>query len=110
MTPQRLKSFEEVKDEAAKKLRETQERTLLAKKGQELVDKLRSGETLGDLALKFGVEIVQSAPLKRSSKIDNLPLPAGTAIRDLCPSGGGYGPPAQRDPAARERDEADGLV
>lgn len=44
------------------------------------------------------------------SKIDNMPVRAGTVIRDLCPSGGGYGPPEKRDPAARRRDIEDGLV
>ncbi len=73
ITPERLKSFDEVKDEAAKKLRETEERTLLAKKGQELVDKLRSGEKLADLALSFGVEIVESKPLKRTARDADLP-------------------------------------
>ncbi len=72
ITPERLKSFEEVKDEAAKKLHETEERTLLAKKGQELVDKLRSGEKLADLALSFGVEIVESNALKRTARDADL--------------------------------------
>ena len=72
ITPERLKSFEEVKDEAAKKLHETEERTLLAKKGQELVDKLRSGEKLADLALSFGVEIVESNALKRNARDADL--------------------------------------
>ncbi len=73
ITPERLKSFEEVKDEAAKKLRETEERTLLSKKGQELVDKLRSGEKLADLALSFGVEIVESNALKRNARDADFP-------------------------------------
>ena len=42
-----------------------------------------------------GVEIVEPKSGKTkllSSKIDNLPVKKGTIIRDLCPSGGGYGP------------------
>ncbi len=44
------------------------------------------------------------------SKIDNMAVRAGTVIRDLCPSGGGFGPPEKRAEAARRRDEAAGLV
>lgn len=73
VTPQRLKSFEEVKDEAVKKLHETEERALLAKKGQELVDKLRSGEKLADLASSFGIEVVESNPLKRTDRDAKIP-------------------------------------
>lgn len=45
-----------------------------------------------------------------SSKIDNMPVRAGTIIRDLCPCGGGYGDPAKRERVLREHDLADGLV
>ncbi len=45
-----------------------------------------------------------------SSKIDNMPVKAGTIIRDLCPSGGGFGPPEKRDPEARRRDIEDDLL
>lgn len=45
-----------------------------------------------------------------SSKIDNMPVKAGTIIRDLCPCGGGFGPPEKRLPELRERDIADKLV
>ncbi len=44
------------------------------------------------------------------SKIDNMAVRAGTVIRDLCPSGGGFGPVENRSPEARERDREDGLV
>jgi N-methylhydantoinase B len=45
-----------------------------------------------------------------SSKIDNLSVKAGTVIRDLCPSGGGFGKPELRSKEARQDDLADGLV
>jgi len=45
-----------------------------------------------------------------SSKIDNMPVRAGTVIRDLCPSGGGFGPPEKRNPTARQHDIEDDLV
>ncbi len=45
-----------------------------------------------------------------SSKIDNMPVKVGTIVRDLCPCGGGFGPPEKRDPALRASDRADDLV
>jgi N-methylhydantoinase B len=45
-----------------------------------------------------------------SSKIDNMFVKRGTIIRDLCPSGGGFGPPASRSQQARQADIDDGLV
>jgi N-methylhydantoinase B len=45
-----------------------------------------------------------------SSKIDNMAVKAGTIVRDLCPCGGGFGPPHKRNPEMRDRDRADGLV
>jgi len=44
------------------------------------------------------------------SKIDNIPVKAGTILRDLCPSGGGFGPPEQRVSRLVEQDREDGLV
>ncbi len=76
VTPQRLKPFEDVKDEAIKKLLETEERSLLAKKGQELVDKLRNGEKLTDLASSFDLEVVESKPLKRIDQDAKIPSAA----------------------------------
>ena len=45
-----------------------------------------------------------------SSKIDNMYVKEGTIIRDLCPSGGGFGPPSKRSAQARQEDIDDGLV
>jgi len=45
-----------------------------------------------------------------SSKIDNMYVKAGTVIRDLCPSGGGFGSPKERSREARQRDQDDGLI
>ena len=44
------------------------------------------------------------------SKIDNLPVRAGTIVRDLCPSGGGFGPPQLRDTNWIKRDQEDDLI
>jgi len=71
--PQRQKDFDEVKQEAAKKWRENEERSILVKKGQELVDKLRAGEPLAKLAEEFGIEEKKSEPLKRAARNTGLP-------------------------------------
>jgi len=42
--------------------------------------------------------------------ISNLSLKAGDVLRTVSPSGGGYGLPEQRDPAAVREDVLDGLV
>lgn len=73
VTPQRQKDFDEVTDEAKKKWHESAERTILVKKGQELVDKLRAGETIAKLAEEFGVEKKETTPLKRSTLDSGLP-------------------------------------
>ena len=38
------------------------------------------------------------------------PIQPGALIELLMPGGGGYGPPAERDPALRERDHLEGYV
>jgi len=45
-----------------------------------------------------------------SSKIDNMAVKAGTVVRDLCPCGGGFGPPELRVEELRIRDKENGLV
>ncbi|MEM8744372.1 MAG: SurA N-terminal domain-containing protein [Pseudomonadota bacterium] len=74
--PQRQKELDEVKKDAAEKWRENEERTILVKKGQELVDKLRGGESLAKLAEEYGVEEKKTEPLKRSSRSGGLPSAA----------------------------------
>lgn len=73
VTPERQKLFEDVKQDAVTKWRETELRTLLSSKGQELVDKLRGGSSLGDLAQQFELEVKDSKPLKRTDRADDLP-------------------------------------
>lgn len=65
-----------------------------------------NGATGGVMILNPGDEEGRLLP----SKIDNMPVRSGTVIRDLCPSGGGYGPPTLRAPAARQQDQESGLV
>ncbi len=73
VTPVRLKPFEDVKPDVETKWRETQLRTLLSSKGQELVDKLRSGTSLAALAQQFELEVKESKPLKRTDRADDVP-------------------------------------
>ncbi|MHA1164218.1 MAG: SurA N-terminal domain-containing protein [Alphaproteobacteria bacterium] len=73
VTPERLKPFEDVKQDAETKWRETQLRTLLSSKGQELVDKLRGGSSMADLAQQFELEVKESKPLKRTDSAEDLP-------------------------------------
>ncbi len=73
VVPQRQKDLDDVKQEAAEKWRENQERTILVNKGQELVDRLRGGEPLVKLAEEFGTEEKKTEPLKRSSRNSGLP-------------------------------------
>ncbi len=44
------------------------------------------------------------------SKIDNMPVKAGTIVRDMCPSGGGFGPAEMRAESARRRDRENELI
>ena len=72
VTPQRLKPFDEARNDISGKWRETEIRALLSKKGQELVDKLRAGERLGELAKTFGLEVMESKALKRNDADKDL--------------------------------------
>ena len=51
------------------------------------------GATGGVMLIEPGAEDGTLLP----SKIDSRPVCAGTVVRDLCPSGGGYGPPGRSD-------------
>jgi N-methylhydantoinase B len=67
----------------------------------------------GQDGAKGGVMIFKDGDEKGqllSSKIDNMPVKKGTVIRDLCPCGGGYGPPEKRLSELRAQDRADQLI
>jgi N-methylhydantoinase B len=61
--------------------------------------------TPGSVTMNPGTADERSLP----SKLPYTRVRAGEVLRLVGPCGGGYGDPAQRDPAARERDAADGL-
>ena len=47
---------------------------------------------------------------KLPSAAADVRLPRGSLLRIMTPSGGGYGPPEERDPGARARDLREGRV
>lgn len=61
---------------------------------------------VGAIVLNPGMSDEASLP----SKIAYRKAAPGEVLRMIGPSGGGYGPPGERDPAAIERDVRDGLV
>ncbi|MFB6355656.1 MAG: hydantoinase B/oxoprolinase family protein [bacterium] len=64
---------------------------------------LKGGEdgATGGVEIKYPEE---ETPELLPSKIDNLQVPKGTIIRDLCPSGGGFGNPDKRSEKLRQLD------
>jgi len=60
----------------------------------------------GRITLNPGTDREEELP----SKFPYRKARAGDRVRMLGPSGGGYGPPAERDPAAADADRADGLA
>ena len=99
VTPARLKSFDEAKADVASKWRKNEERSLLAKKGQELVDKLRAGETMDEVAATFGIDVKESKALKRGASDQGLPNAAllqAFALKD-----GAFGSAAASDGKGR---------
>ena len=66
----------------------------------------------GDSELLNGVEInyPDGRPTEYVGKATGVKLPKGATLDLYCSGGGGYGPPAMRDPAAVLSDIADGYV
>jgi N-methylhydantoinase B len=62
--------------------------------------------TRGSVVLDAGTPAERELPSKHAFRR----VEAGTRLRLIGPSGGGYGPPTERDPAARAADELDGYV
>ena len=59
---------------------------------------------------RFWLELPDGSRQTVPSKTPGLELPAGTVIHFQCAGGGGYGDPAERDPAALQDDLDDGYV
>jgi peptidyl-prolyl cis-trans isomerase D len=89
VAPQQLKPFEQVKDEVTKDWRQDTERDRLAKYTDGLVQNLKDGKTLEDLAKELNTEVTTSEPLKRAGMTVNV-LPPAVAQAFTLPQGG-YG-------------------
>jgi peptidyl-prolyl cis-trans isomerase D len=89
VTPQQLKSFDQVKDEVAKDWRADEERSRLAKYTDDLVKSLNGGKTLEDLAKDLNSQVLTTEPLKREGMTVNV-LPNAVLQAFSLPEGG-YG-------------------
>jgi peptidyl-prolyl cis-trans isomerase D len=89
VTPQQLKTFDQVKDEVAKDWRADEERSRLAKYTDDLVKSLNGGKTLEDLAKDLNSQVLTTEPLKREGMTVNV-LPNAVLQAFSLPEGG-YG-------------------
>ena len=97
--PQKLKTFEQVREVVAKDWRAAEERSQLASLSQKLVDRARKGEKLDEIASDLDLEVKQSEPFKRSAKSDDLPAAAMAQAFALSESG--YGSASTEDGKTR---------
>lgn len=91
-TPERVKPIEEVREEVKTSWRQDAERTKLAEFTQQVVERLRNGETLETIASSIGAEIKSTPPLGRAGAVD-LP-PSAVAQAFSLPDGGAGSAPA----------------
>jgi peptidyl-prolyl cis-trans isomerase D len=89
ITPQRLKPFDQVKDEAKKDWSLDEQRTRLTKYTDDLVKQLTAGKSLEDLAKDLKTQVMVTEPLKRDGLTVNV-LPAAVTQAFSLPHGG-YG-------------------
>ena len=88
-TPEQLKPFDQVKEDVTKAWNQDEERNRLAKYSQELVNSLKGGKSLDDLAKELNTEILTTEPLKRGGLAVNI-MPMAMTQAFLLPKGG-YG-------------------
>ena len=92
VVPEQVKPFDQVKDQVATDWRAEEARTRVAKYAQDLVNSLKGGKTLEDVAKDLNVEVLTSDPLKRESITVNV-LPVSVAQAFALPEKGyGSGP------------------
>lgn len=89
ITPERQKTFDEVKEDVSKAWREAEVRSRLAKRAQELIDKAKGGTSFDELAKGLELEVKESEPLTRTQSADDLPNTVVAQAFAL--SQGGYG-------------------
>ena len=92
ITPQQLKPFDQVKDEAKKDWILDQQRTRLAKYTDDLVKQLNAGKSLEDLAKDLNTQVIVTEPLKRDGLTVNVLPAAVTQAFSLPQSGYGSAP------------------
>lgn len=87
--PERQKDFDEAKPEIATNWRKQEERKLLSRKAQELIDRMTGGETMEDVAGSLELEVKESDAIKRTARVDGIP---GAAIQQaFALAAGSYG-------------------
>ena len=92
VVPEQVKPFDQVKDQVATDWRAEEARIRVAKYAQDLVNSLKGGKTLEDVAKDLNVEVLTSDPLKRESITVNV-LPVSVAQAFALPEKGyGSGP------------------
>jgi peptidyl-prolyl cis-trans isomerase D len=89
ITPQQIKPFDQVKDEAKKDWSLEEQRTRLAKYTDDLVKRLTAGKSLDDLAKDLNMQVTPTESLKRDGLTINV-LPVAVTQAFALPQGG-YG-------------------
>ncbi|MEL7544586.1 MAG: peptidyl-prolyl cis-trans isomerase, partial [Pseudomonadota bacterium] len=73
ITPEKLRPFDEVKDDVTSAWRAAEERLSVTKAAEGAVDKLNGGAPIADVAKALEVEVKTADKLKRASRTDDLP-------------------------------------
>jgi peptidyl-prolyl cis-trans isomerase D len=97
--PSSTKPFEDVKAEVEKLWRASEARTALTKQSQELVDRIKAGETIEKIATELGLEVRTTVPFRRVRPPDGLSQGAARLAFTL--PKGGAGSAASADDKSR---------
>jgi len=97
--PPKLKPLSEIHDQVVHDWREAEERSRLASKANDLIERARKGESLDEIANSLGLEATQSNELKRNTETQELPRAAVSQAFAL--SKGGFGSASSGDGKAR---------
>ncbi len=87
ISPERVKAFEEVKDDAKKSWIEAEGRKALTAAAQALVDRMKAGETFEAVAKSQGLKVEMLPPFKRGAPAAGLSVAAARQAFTL-PKGG----------------------
>lgn len=92
LAPEHRKAFDAVRAQVQDDWRKAELRARLAKKAQELVDRIRKGETIAAVAQALQLQTVQSKPFKRGDNPEALPRAAVALAFALAVGGSGSAP------------------